>query len=593
MRRARTGSTLTSAVSWPARATALGGLVLLVSTFVPMGLNRSNNEKAGAQGTPFELTGSGAWSVNNQMAVWRSLMYLGSDSVDLSYIAKGDRDGRQIFARGDADFVVTGRPLTAEDNAELAARKVKVVSAPIAVASMAFLLSGPYPKGLEVYTPDPDPELNGTRVRYEGDLKLPNTTLANIFLDRAIINNWYDPAFVAANRDAVPAGSVFAPVINPTIPVVRSDPSATNYYLQEFARQLAPEEFLQKVAESKLTNFVVSENWPFLSTASRAGSVTTANLVAGGQNPKEGVVPYGGVITATPASEAINQAADFPDTQLFVPAIQNGAGEWVFPNTDSLSKAIDATDEKAVLPALTTNVPGAYPLAWVNRLYAPTSGLSIRTTNAIATLIRVAAVSNSATAKATGEGALPDRMVRESLAAADAIVAGNCTGSGRTIVSAKDGGPNWPKKLPVVAAAVPVCVGPASAATTTSTPSLPTTEVPVTVGGTNQISPDYSDVGGYSSVDSSSVDSFAGDYAGPVGDADVDLPSLGVDVPGAVGTGAAPGTTKTAAALVSAELPMALPDDGRGRLDRLTTMLLGGLLLVGARGLARRPRVAR
>ncbi|MFN8052151.1 MAG: substrate-binding domain-containing protein [Acidimicrobiales bacterium] len=553
------------------RALGIAGIVLMASTFV--------TSASGAQdtGERVELTGTGAWSVNNQMNLWKTALYSSRQATDLSYLAKGDRDGRQIFARGDADFVVSGVPLTADDTAKLAERKVSVISAPFSVASAALLMSGPYSQGLQTFTQDPDDPEEGTFAPYTGTLRLPDTTLARILLDRGYYN-WVDPDFVAANKSFLPAGSVMVPPINPTAPLVRSDPSATNFFMLQFTQQYAPQEFLLKVAESKLDAFQISESWPFLSTGSRTGSVNTANLVAGWQNPKEGVIPLGGVIAATPVSEALNQKANYPGTPLFIPEIQNAAGEWVGPTPQAISLAVDKGDGQP-LAAMHTAIPGAYPLVWVNRLYAPASGLGVDRTNAVATLIRYAVTVGQSASDTVGEGRLSEKLVSEALTAADAIVAGNCTGSDRKVIAAADGGPLWPAGATMPVGSFTVCApvsDPAPAVTTTST------TVATRVAGSSTTG---------TARPSSSSRSYD-DEPTAIGPSS-SLPSGADDTPVAE-TGATTDspTAPIAPKLASVSLPLRPPSDGRGALDRLSTMLLGGACLLLAGGLGRRRRPA-
>lgn len=569
------------------------GLALVASTWLPVTTGAAPvRERA-------ELTGSGAWTVSNPMGSWRSRLYYSAQAMDLTYLPKGDRDGRHAFARGDADFVVTGRPLSAADEAELAERKVGTISAPINVASAAILWSGPYPTGVRVFTPDPvDPE-EGTFEQYRGTLRLPMTTLARVFVDRGI-NNWYDAEFLAANASFLPAGSDWAPVINPTAPVVRSDPSASNYFMEEVVQKYAGDQFLLKLGEAELEGFATSESWPFLDTASRSGAANVANLVAGWQNPSASVITTGGVMTVAPASEVAAQREDFPDTPLFVPELQNAAGEWVAPTSEAITAAVAAGGETP-MAAMTQPIPGAYPLVWVNRLYAPASGLDIDRTNAVATLIRYGVTTGQDDAVALGEGRLSEALVAEALAAADKIVAGNCTGADRRVVTATDGGPLWPTGLGLPVGSFTVCESTAAGATTTTT-SAPTSTSAVARGTSSTLpSGSSGSSGGASVLASGGSRSTSGPYSSGSGDSSVEyLGSTSPDlsspelsnVAGDAVTADGGGDTGIDVALASASLPMSMPDDGRGTLDRLTTMLLGGVVLVVANASIRRRRVA-
>ncbi len=58
------------------------------------------------------------------------------------------------------------------------------------------------------------------------------------------------------------------------------------------------------------------------------------------------------------------------------------------------------------LYALTNKVPGAYPLVWVDHLYAPAHGLSIEKTEALAAVIRYLATAGQAAGKAGRRGSV-------------------------------------------------------------------------------------------------------------------------------------------------------------------------------------------
>ena len=581
---------------WAARGLGIAGTALITASVLPLAVFA---EPATAQSTApvdgVELTGTGAWSVTNFMQVYSASFYDSAAPTLLSYIPKGDRDGRRIFANGDADFVVSGRPLTEDDTALLDARKTEVITAPFSVGSAAFFLSGPFQTGLEVYIPDPDPEANGTRVPYTGTLRMPNSTLATIFLDRGGRNNWYDGPFAAANAELLPEGASFAPVISPTIPVVRSDPSAENYYLQRFVAHTDPENYLAKVAESKLEAFEIGENWPFLETASRTGSVAVANLVAGGQNPKEGIVPFGGVIASAPTSDALIQKANFPDAQVFVAAIQNGAGEWVQPTPEAINAAIDFGADDVDMPGLVDPVPGAYPMVWVNHISVPAKGLSIDKTNAVASLMRVGALTSRSVGAAIGEGGLSSPLVLEALTAADRVVESNCAAAGGTVTTAANGGSAWPEEVAAPPAPVKVCRSAGNGSTSTSTTLATTAEAATSdvlaagrpggfsgIGSGGVGGPNIGSSGGYASSYSGSFDAYdvpsAVDSLGVVA-ADVALDTTGSEAPSPV-------------ALASVDLPLEPPDDGRGHLDRFSTLLLGTVVTLIARSIARSAGVA-
>ena len=555
------------------------GACLVVTSVMP-----GAGSQAAAPLERVELQGTGAWEIINQLTPWKNALYYSTQSLNLSYIAKGDRDGRQIFARGEADFAVSAFPMNDEDNAALAARNVKVISAPISVGSAAILISGPYAAGLQTFVEDPvNPDEGGTFAPWGDVLRMPNTTLSKIWLEKDG-NNWYDADFLAANAPFIPAGGIFAPVINPSPPVVRSDPSAPNYYMQQLARETVPKVFAEKVKDERLPDFPISESWPFLSAASRSSSVNVAALVAGWQSPQSSVIPLGGVITATPLSEALSQKAQHPETPLYIPQIQNKAGEWIAPTAQSITTAIDKGDGQP-LAALETSIPGGYPLAWVDRLYAPASGLGVDAANGLATMVRYAVTTGQGAADLVGEGRLSQKLVDEALIAADGIISGNCVGNDRKIVTATDGGPLWPTGVAMPKPSFTVCVALTAAATTTAAPTTMASPT-VSVESANISNPSYSSSYPYSSAGSLGSAGSISDLSGSSGT----FSESAAAAPDSAAPSSAAAPAAQSAALVAATMPLKPPDDGRGNLDRLATMLLGAIGAVLVRNFLKRSK---
>ena len=89
--------------------------------------------------------------------------------------------------------------------------------------------------------------------------------------------------------------------------------------------------------------------------------------------------------------------------------MQNANGDWVAPTPDSIDAGGRRPVARAPLFALTNKVPGAYPLVWVDHLYAPAHGLSIEKTEALATVIRYLATAGQDAAQPVGEGRLSGR----------------------------------------------------------------------------------------------------------------------------------------------------------------------------------------
>src|SRR5262249_22722230 len=146
------------------------------------------------------------------------------------------------------------------------------------------------------------------------------------------------------------------------------------------------------------------------------------------------------------------------------------------PTPDSITKAVAAGGGKA-LYALTHDVPDAYPLVWVDRLYAPATGLSIEKTEGMAMLIRYLATSGQAKAAPVGEGQLSPALVTEALTAADSLVTSNCAAAGGEVVKSDDPGPLAPASATAMTKIGPMlhCQVPVPPTTTTTTFTTPTT----------------------------------------------------------------------------------------------------------------------
>jgi uncharacterized 2Fe-2S/4Fe-4S cluster protein (DUF4445 family) len=124
------------------------------------------------------------------------------------------------------------------------------------------------------------------------------------------------------------------------------------------------------------------------------------------------------------------------------------------------------------LYGLAENVPGAYPLTWVENIMVPDAGLSADTATGVATLMRFQATAGQVAAVSLGEGSLPAPLLEQTEDAADEVVLSNCKGSGKKVTYVADGGPFWPKAVPAPAS-VPICESTAAPTSTTVPSSSP------------------------------------------------------------------------------------------------------------------------
>ena len=100
------------------------------------------------------------------------------------------------------------------------------------------------------------------------------------------------------------------------------------------------------------------------------------------------------------------------------------------PTPDAINKAVDA-GRRPPLYALTNTVPGAYPVVWVDHLYAPAHGLSVEKTEGLATLIRYLATTGQEKETGRGRGPPVGTARRQGARRRGPLVMSNCAGSDR------------------------------------------------------------------------------------------------------------------------------------------------------------------
>lgn len=570
---------------------ALCGFVLLAMSSASWG-------DSSAATTPVLLSGAGSWGPYEELVPWQNDLSSSSSPITLRYTDHGTVLGRQDFLAGVDDFVLTATPFTAD---ELASAKKSVsdfIEAPVQVSSLAMLLSPPtfLGSGFHTQTIRCDPDDPSTWPKdvtdgstqcvvnepYNGPFKITAHNLAAMLMrddqpeQGMNVNAWNNPQVLQSL--GVPNLLVAKPQNGPA-PVLRSDGDETSYFLQHYLETTAPEIWsaMQK-ANPQLQFDPITERMALHPYVSRDGAQEQSHELAShfGGDPLTGDATGGtsGVIAALPASSRVDLATAFPNTTIYTVQIQNANGDWVAPTTDSINKAVDAGGDNP-LYAMTNKVPGAYPLVWVDHLYAPAHGLSQQKTEALATTIRYLVTTGQSAAPGVGEGQLPPSLVQQALAAADHLVASNCTQAGEKIESSSDPGPMAPKRAAMNKIGTMLhCVAtePATTTTVTESPTGPT--------GSDLGTETGSDLGDTSSADLSGS---SGDSSGGTG-----ANGSGATPGGTTATGATRGGGTTAdAVLTASKLPLPDPVSVPAS-DRLATFLLG----VGLYFLLRKPAAA-
>lgn len=570
---------------------------------------------------PVVVTATGSDLFPRQLIEWQNDLLGSTEPVDLDFVPKGARDARTAFLEGKTDTAIVGVPFTAEELAGRPAGSPELISAPVHVATAMILLTPPYPDGLQqqVLVCDPDdpdeahPERCIVRTPLPGPVRIPPENLAAMMLDLDIedLNKWLHPKLLESlNAPDLNIGFGRRPLW-----VHRSEGSAVNHYLMEYARIAAPK--VWNGAEETFPALKwepVGEVIPLANKVSRKGLDAQVQAVANWTtNPKTGVLDTNssaGILGAVPPSALEIAKEIYPRTTYERVEVRNGAGEWVAATPESISAAVAAGGDSP-LYALDHTVPGGYPLTWVNHLYAPASGLDLVETNAIAALIRYLVTDGQTGAAGFGEGRLSPALVRAGLDAADELVEGNCVGDGRHVETSTDPGPMLPD-LPVAKTIGPMshCVADPPPTTTTTTTAAPTTaaattttvtSTTVSTTTTTTVAPAPSPR--VTSAPTIRVTASAAPPPPPATEppttpAPVEVPPESVveeptttvapaalAAPPTVDT--TPPTTDVARPRLRKALPLAAPSNGGRRLDRVVTLLLGAALFLLLRRFAR------
>gem|GEM_PF-5637223 len=579
------------------RAAALAGVVLAISMLGAIAPRRGATAPV-----PVSLSGRGSWGPHAVLVPWQDTLIGAPSPIDMNYISNGSYLGRQDFLSGSTDFVISGTPFTADELKLLPGGADAIIAAPVQVTENAFLLSYPYDDFVELKSiplgcnPDLDENCTQTLVPYSGPIRVPNENLAamlfrsniNCGTDGLKTNYWVCP-------DIVKALGVEALRLDPNKPnsVVRSEPSASNYYLQQYAKLVAPGVWAALLTDPRAKWEPITERLPTIPDVSREGAEQQAfqlgipGAATGSLNSAQGIV------AAAPAWTLGAVHTAFPKTKVGFIQAQNANGDWVAPTPDSLTKAVAAGDDTP-LYAATNKVENAYPATWVDKLYVKAGGLPIDKTEAMATMIRYLATAGQDLEAPQGEGRLSAHLVRQALDAADKVVQANCTGADRVITKSSDPGPMAPAALKAVTAIGPMlhCQAAPAATTapvTTSPPATPTgaavvsnaatTTTPTTpvvaVSDTNA-SVSTSVAAAVSSVPSASYVpglSFASGSSNAGTASGVTAPATNETSNGSIPV------RLVAGLLTAAKLPFPIPGTGSA-VDVVTTLLLGALLFV-------------
>jgi hypothetical protein len=584
--------------------------------------------------TPVYLEGEGNADVTAELSSWQNDVAADtSDNVIVDYAdGAGDYHARQDFLSGSDNYVISGVPFTDSELAELGGSSA-VVAVPLMPTGLAFLVNPP-DGGFTVTKTDsqgdtttaPYGPSEGNTVPYvTGDVltgcpqtgcppvNVPATNLAAMIegdgtdVNGLPLNYWGQPQVLdswdqsALDYDPA-AGDSFSPLANSGEPItyLRQEPDDESYYLQSYFSSQAPSEF----------NFPASsaDDGEALPTTLQGSQPSELGLNAeitafeSDYDPKTSGPPGGGTIAEVPPSGAnlVEQSEDAlaqeahankstAGSAYAVPEfiqLQNDNGDWVPPTPGAIEAAVDAgaaagenacsaTDNNAMY-GMNNTVSGAYPITWVDCLYAPASGLTVSQTDALAGMIRYLATTGQTYMEPNGDGQLPAVYVTQALAAANTLVTDNCAAAGGSVVLTTRATP-WTTVSAAVTAlgAVDQC----ETALVASTVTTPTTVAPSTSPATSSpvvASPGNTFFGG---------DVFSSTEETPPTTAAPAATSAPTTIPAT-----APSQSSTKAlvtASIAANLPEPLSTSFDQNLDKLSALVVGGALFLAARRIFR------
>jgi phosphate transport system substrate-binding protein len=301
------------------------------------------------------VAGSGAAAIRPAAIQWQSETCHPPASLNVSFATSNSVNGKQAFVNGltDADFAMSGVPLTDSERAALSARNVQALHVPVALGSLVLAYNFWYDKNGDG---TPDQVL---------DLQLSPATVAGVMEGR--IANTNDPAIKADNLEHYPNGFPSRQII----PVGRADNCAATWWLTSWL------------------NATAKDAWEAGGDSFKGGP--TAIFPAGnGVDLKTGTDAVAQEIRTFPGHPPIIQGipsdawigfvylSDALKLGLPVVALQNKAGKYVKPTSESVNAAISAgliSDEGLFSPNFQSIDAKAYPLPVVTYAIVP-SGTS-------------------------------------------------------------------------------------------------------------------------------------------------------------------------------------------------------------------------
>jgi hypothetical protein len=600
--------------------------------------------RAGATTTPLptvNLYGEGGWDVATEVTNWHNGVYAATaaDPVDTHYVLEGDLNAQTDFLTGTADYLISGVPFQAKSSTGLPGGASNVIAAPIMSTGLGALVVAPLTGfqniklnstitygPLSEARPAPPDGTQPTGCPAPGcpPINVPNLNLVamvdsfagqfqqdqngNLWTD----DYWSNPEIYgswdqSALQYNAAEGDSLVPQVAPD-PITRSDPNDENYYFERWAGAVAPSIWKYPGSPNEFMPVSFADEFQGPGLASEIGLIQQEGGVGGfGGGGAVALVPPSGLsdLYATETSQPYSLTNE-PTIAQWI-GVQNANGDFVTPNPAAVEAGVDAgaaageapcsaTNQNA-LYAATNKVPGAYPLTWVDCLYAPTKGLSIAKTDALAGFIRYLVTDGQNSLHANGDAALPEQYVFQALAAANQVVTSNCPSAGGAVVLTSQPVPYAPIDPGVQSiGAVDQCetapTPPASTTTTTVRATTATTAAPSTlIPLTGQAAPPASGQSPSASAATANVPA-----SGQPASSGFPPSAGGAKAAGRgsreelsrTGQTAGPATSSQPQAIVAANLPEPLQAGATQTLDRATALVVGAFLFLLARAIWRK-----
>lgn len=334
----------------------LAMLLPLAALLVACSSNSSNNGQSNSPGGSSAITGAGSTFVYPVLSAWAA-DYSKQTGTNVNYQSIGSGGGISQVKAGTVDFGATDQPLASGELAQS-----NLAQFPIVVGGIVPVVNIP---GLQ-----------------SGKLRLTGPLLADIYAGK--VKTWNDPAIVSVNP------GVNLP--NASIAVVhRSDGSGTTFNFTHYLSQVSP---------------------AWKSGPGEGKTVTWPTGVGGKGN--EGVAGY---VKQIANSIGYVEYAYVLQNGMTYAALQNAAGNFITPSTQSFSAAADSADWASAqdFNLVMTNAPGpnAYPITATTFILMPKQAKDKNKSAAALNFFRFALEKGQGQAQKLDYVPLPSKLVQQ------------------------------------------------------------------------------------------------------------------------------------------------------------------------------------